>query len=120
MLVPLIKGKAMRTVWAMMLSGVLLLASVCVYRFMQQKRLPGPASYDLGKPREDAYVPPPALSAKVYYRWREKLPKGYKCASTGGMVYRSIKLPDGSAGIDPLIRDGQPVRCAGDERSSIR
>jgi hypothetical protein len=104
--------------------GVLALAMVPLYQWYAERArqfdAEPPMAYDLGAPRPASTAPPPALSAKVYYRWGEKLPAGYHCAAAGGLVYRTFKMPDGSTGLDPLVRDGQHVRCAGDYRSSYR
>lgn len=105
--------------WAGMLivSGVIAVALALHYRFVTEAPVPAEPAYDLGAPRAPSTAPPPALSAKVYYRIKEKLPDGYQCAGAGGLVYRTFKMPDGSTGLDPLVRDGQYVRCAGDARS---
>jgi len=107
----------MRYAWMFIASGVLAVALALHFRFNAETKPPAGPVHDLGAPRAPSTAPPPALSAKVYYGIKEKLPDGYRCASAGGLVYRSFKLPDGSTGLDPLVRDGQYVHCAGDERS---
>lgn len=110
----------MRYAWMYVASGVLAVALALHFRFTAEEQAPAGPVYDLGATRAPSVAPPPALTAKLYYRWGEKLPDGYHCSAAGGLVYRTFKMPDGSTGLDPLVRDGQHVRCAGDYRSSYR
>ncbi len=60
------------------------------------------------------------ISSKLFYAYNETLPPGYKCSGADGYVYKTSELPDGSTGIEILQRDGQMVRCGGDQQSSHR
>lgn len=105
-------------------AGLLFLASVPLYRFIIERgSRPDAIVPAAAVPSPSPAVVPAALpqvSARVWYAYGEPLPVGYKCSSAGGPVYRTFHLADGSVAVDPLIRDGQVVRCGGDERSSLR
>jgi hypothetical protein len=53
-----------------------------------------------------------------FYAYGDPLPAGYVCSAADGLVYRR-HMAGGADSIDLLYRDGQPVRCAGDRRSSV-
>lgn len=53
-----------------------------------------------------------------FYAYGESLPPGYVCSAADGLVYRH-HVAGGADSIDLLYQDGQPVRCAGDRRSSV-
>jgi len=73
-------------------------------------------------------VSPPPVSAQQsvqvsrrpvpFYAYGEPLPVGYVCSAADGLIYRQ-HVVDGADSIDLLYQNGQPVRCAGDRRSSV-
>jgi hypothetical protein len=112
------------------LQGVVLIVALVIagfgWRMVYQRYSAGMIqnAEEAQRAREASTPPPSAVGptsfVKHWYAYNEPLPAGYKCSGADGLVYRAVPSADGAKVLEPLMADGEIVRCGGDMNSSHR